>query len=553
MELTGMGTGYFRTWSQERAGFRAWAAGGKGFRLSDISLQKYQPPGPVGTKFIKSRGPIDLIMGPAGSGKTVASCFKGPHMLADWYPVCRDGVIRARIAVIRDTYRDLARTCLASWHEMFPEKHPFTTSYTGGIDRPVKHTLEYAILRDNRQVKVELEMQFGAIGDNNAEQFIKGYEITAGWMNECDLLDGRVPGLFWQRTGRYPPASSFDGVELEKVVGPYRKRLQGLGVKIDDTETLLPRVVWGDMNPPDIDNWSYETCVEKPNPMFNLFKQPSGLSDRAENRIGKPRSSYEIEALTMQKHDVRRYVLGEFGYARDGEPIFPEFNLELHRADDWLKPIEGIPLLLGFDLGGSPACVVAQSTPEGQLRLLREICCTPGSGPMTIARLVQALLLDEYQGFAIGGAWIDPSGFYGADRQSGQLAGAEVVAQALGFNIAPGPSQEPGFRTDSVRWYLNGLIDGHMPRMIIDPRCKMLIGGFVAHYKLTKQASAGATNLMVADKNPYSHIHDALQYLVTGFKGRAGAIGDLSKTLGGKNVVQIGSRRAKSDFNVWDI
>ena len=278
-----------------------------------------------------------------------------------------------------------------------------------------------------------------------------------------------------------------------------------------------------------------------------------GLSSQAENREGKPRSSYELEARTMTPQDVRRYVHGEYGYVIDGEPIYPQFSLELHRSDAWLKPIPGIPLLLGFDLGGSPACVIAQATPEGQLRILREICCTPGSGPVTIARLTRECLLQEFAGFAIGGAWIDPSGFYGADKQSGQLAAAEIVSQMLNINIQPGPSQEPGFRTDSVRWYLTGLIDGHLPRMVVDPRCKYLIGGFVAHYKLTKQASTGATNLMVPVKNEYSHVHDALQYLVTGYRGRAGVIRDVAQDGLPGNVTPLRSTRAKADFNVFDI
>ncbi len=520
---------------------------------SKFSLQRYRPPGPVGAAFIKSRDPIQVIMGPAGSGKTVASAFKCAWMMGDWFPVCNDGVVRGKIAVIRTTYRDLARTCLSSWHEMFPEKHPYTAEYSGGIDRPVKHVLHYGAIRDRKPVKVELTMEFGAIGDQNVEQFIKGYEISAGWMNECDLLDGRVPGLFWQRTGRYPPMSMINGQELDRVILPYRRHLQKLGIPIDDEEKLLPRVVWGDMNPPDIDNWTYEVDIENPNPLFNFFHQPSGLSAQAENREGKPRSSYELEARTMTPQDVRRYVQGEYGYVIDGEPIYPQFSLELHRSDEWLKPIPGIPLLLGFDLGGSPACVIAQATPEGQLRALREICCTPGSGPVTIARLTRECLLQEFAGFAIGGSWIDPSGFYGADKQSGQLAAAEIVSQMLNINIQPGPSQEPGFRTDSVRWYLTGLIDGHMPRLVVDPRCKYLIGGFVAHYKLTKQASNGATNLMVAEKNEYSHIHDALQYLVTGYRGRSGVIRDVAQDGLPGNVMPLRSTRAKADFNVFEI
>lgn len=521
---------------------------------SGIDTQHYIPPGPVAQRFIKSTGPIDVIMGPAGSGKTVACCARAPYMLSNWFPVCTDGIVRAKIAVIRNTYRDLARTCLGSWLEMFPEKHPWTVSYQGGLDRPVTHKLAWRAQRGATPIKIELDVEFGAIGDANIENFIKGYQITAGWMNECDLLDGRVPSLFWQRTGRYPPVQSLNAQELDRVVKPFRKRMQDLGLNIDDDETLLPRVVWGDMNPPDIDNWSYDVMVENPNPLFTLHKQPSGLAPNAENRIGKPRSSYELEARTMKPYDVKRYVHGEFGYALDGEPIYPGFSLDLHRADQTLAPVANLPLLLGVDTGGSPAIVFAQAMPNGQLRVLQEICCQPGSGPVTIGRLGREALLSRYAGLPIGGGWVDPSAFYGADKVSGQLHAAAIISEWLGINLEPGPSQEPGFRWDAVRWYLEGLIDGLTPRMIVDPSCKLLIGGFVAHYKLTKQASAGATNLLVAVKNKYSHPHDALQYLITGYAGRAGVTQKLTRDhrMSG-NVTPLRPVIANTSFDVFSV
>jgi hypothetical protein len=526
-----------------------------------FSLQNYDPPGPIGEAFIRSTGPIDIIGGPAGSGKTVASGFKGPFLAAEFFPVCKDGVIRVKVATIRSTYRDLARTCLSSWHEMFPEKHPFTVSYTGGIDRPVIHKLEYGTIRDGAVCKVEFTMEFGAIGDTDVEKFIKGYEISAGWMNECDLLDARVPGLFWSRTGRYPRFDMIAESELNRLIGPYRKKLQGLGVPIDDDEALLPRLSWGDCNPPDVSSWVVEEGgwldPERRNPMINMFIQPSGLSPDAENRKGKPRSSYELELRTMTKQDAKRYVYGEPGFVADGTPIYEDdFALQLHRADDFLQPVDRIPLALGFDFGGSPACVVGQFMPNGQLRVLGEVCCSPGAGPETISRMVLELLLQRFRGWPIAEAWGDPSAMHGADKQSGGLADMEIVARALNINLLPAPSNETGIRLEAVRWYLKKLIDGRTPAILIDPRCKMLIGGFAAHYHLTKQASAGRTDALAIDKNEYSHIHDALQYLCLGHRGRAGVIGDVSGMGRAPNVVGLRqaqqSVRAKTDFNVWD-
>ncbi|WP_062203501.1 hypothetical protein [Aureimonas sp. AU12] len=518
-----------------------------------INLQHYRPPGPVGAGFLQSRGPIDIIMGPAGSGKTVASVMKGPLLAATYMPVCRDGVVRVKIACIRNTYRDFERTALASWKEAFPEDHPWTVSYSGGQDRPIKHHLRWAALRGNEKVIIDFQLETGAVGDANVEQFIKGYEISMGWMNECDMLDEKVPGLFFQRTGRYPPVAQIADSELARISKDARAQFEAMGLTPEPGETILPRMVWGDMNPPDINNWTYRFCV-KPSEKkqgFVLHQQPSGLSPAAENRAGKPRSSYELEAATQTEDMVRRMVHGQFGYARDGKPVYPEYDDTRHRSDAVLKPVKGLPIGLGLDAGGSPACGIGQFMPNGQLRMLREICAEPGTGPSRFATMVLEVLISDFPGFPISEAWADPSAFYGADRQAGELAHMEIVARALNVSIQPAPSNEPALRQDAVRWYLGAPIDGSTPRLLVSSCCETTIGGFAAHYKLTKLASKGATDKLAVAKNSYSHVHDAWQYLCLGHRGRAGAIVDASRMGRPAKVVPISSARARTDFDVF--
>jgi hypothetical protein len=50
------------------------------------------------------------------------------------------------------------------------------------------------------------------------------------------------------------------------------------------------------------------------------------------------------------------------------------------------------------------------------------------------------------------------------------------------------------------------------PKVSIDPRCHRLIDGFSGGYKYKERGNAG-THADVPDKNKYSHIHDALQYV----------------------------------------
>jgi hypothetical protein len=523
----------------------------------NFDLQTYEPPGPVGAAFIDSTHPISIIMGPGGSGKTVGSAFKGPHLASIWYPVCKDGVIRVKTTIIRDTYRNLALTALESWQGLFPEKHPWTDSYEGGQDRPVVHKLRWSTMRDKTLVPVEYTAQFAAVGDANPEQFAKGFETSLVWDNECDMTGDRIPGLMYSRTGRYPPVSQIAPSELDRVMKPFIHIMRAAGIKLEDGDVVLPRMLWGDCNPPDPSNWVNTMLVEEPEkwPLYKLFRQPSGLSPQAENRKGKPRSAYEEDLRTMTPNDARRYVHGEIGYALDGKPVYDgDFSTNVHRSSDFLDPAPGLPIALGFDAGGSPACGIGQFMPNGQMRMLHEVCADPGTGPSRFSEMVFEVLLSRFAGFAVREAFGDPSSWFGADKVAGELAWIETVARALNINIEPAPSQETSLRQDAVRFYLTRPIDSHTPRLLIDPRCKRTIAGFAAHYKLSKRSTAGATDRIVVHDNEYTHIHDAWQYLCLGHRGRQGVIKDAANMGRAGNVVPIAKHFApKSTFNVWNV
>src|SRR3546814_9736238 len=119
--------------------------------------------------------------------------------------------------------------------------------------------------------------------------------------------------VFFQRCGRYPPVELIAPAELERVSRDGRAAMRMMGLEVGDSEPVLPRIVWGDMNQPDVDHPAYTTPfgdVSKPGgvyknvtPGWNGFWQPGGLTPKAENRIGKPRSSYELEAATTKDKD----------------------------------------------------------------------------------------------------------------------------------------------------------------------------------------------------------------------------------------------------------
>lgn len=519
---------------------------------------QFTPPGPIAAAWIADdTTPIPFIRGPGGSGKTTAAVFKGPRFLARHMPICRDGRIRGKLTVLRDNYRRLAETALKSWKLVFREDFPFS-DYSGGQDRPVTHRLEFEIVRDG-QVKLadgtllyppdrfprakrifELEVEFLAVGDHAIEEVLRGYETSAGWCNEADMLDERVAPFLYSRTGRYPsklmlPDELVDALETER--------------------WQLPRQVYGDLNPPDVSHYIERWDREK-KPGFKLYKQPSGLSPQAENRRGKSRAEYEQDLQNMDEYDAQRFVHGQPGYARDGIPVYavPKdgiggFRPDEHVADKPIAPVRELPINLGFDAGGTPSGAVIQIMPSGQVRTLREVTTEPVTGAARFAEMMLTLLMGEFRGIPIGPSFGDPSAFYGADKVNGELAWMQTVALALNVNIQPAPSQEPGIRIDAL-----GNLLKQRGMFLIDPRCETLIGGFVAHYKLTKDKKGRIENGGRPAKNEASHPMEALQYVVLGTRGRAGVIEDSARAGRPGNVIPIvAGKRHGSDFSVWDV
>src|SRR3546814_14966026 len=91
--------------------------------------------------------------------------------------------------------------------------------------------------------------------------------------NEYDLLPENTMPVFFQRCGRYPPVELIAPAELERVSRDGRAAMRMMGLEVGDSEPVLPRIVWGDMNPPDVDHPAYTTPfgdVSKPGGVYKI-------------------------------------------------------------------------------------------------------------------------------------------------------------------------------------------------------------------------------------------------------------------------------------------
>jgi hypothetical protein len=477
----------------------------------------FRPAGPVAEAFMADQtNYVRTILGPVGGGKSV-SCIFDCLKNACEMPVCTDGVIRYRVAIIGATYGQMERNLLPTWTEWIPKDGGDWTDadFTGGGGRHATHKIAFDTIRNGQRVRVHFEALFAAIGEYAVEQFMRGFEPTAFWLYEMDLLPAAVLDQAIFRMGRYPP-----------------RRLLPEGVNFRS-------YVIGDLNAPDIDSWFYKLFEEERPEGFALYRQPSGLSARAENLHNLPEGYYErqLQAMKNRPNLVKRFIHAQYGPASDGEPVYCEYSDDRHRAPASLKPMKGVPIRLGLDQGVQrPAAIIGQRLPNGQARILGEV--VPGrAGPARFADAIRRELAEIAPGHRVEVAYADPAGFYGADTESGELAWAEIVQRELNVPVLPAPSNELSVRLDAVRSELIYNIDGENPGLLISPRCTMLRKGFASHYRYRiERVGTSSRTSDKPEKNDFSNPHDALQYLMLGEKGRYGVVS------GGREMRQRSNR-----------
>ncbi len=470
-----------------------------------FSISNYLAPGPIAAEFIRdSTSTVPFIMGPVGSGKTNAAIFKLLRHTA-LLPPTKNGTIVARGTVVRTDYRTLYKTTLATWHQWFPADYAMG-NFVGGADRPATHELKFTTPRGRR---IDLTVQFQALGDKRIEDVLRGWEGTWAWMNEVDLLAQSALEFLQQRVPRYPRLSDLaHGGEL------------------------VPLVI-GDLNPPgDPDHWIVKDFMDAPKTGYKLYQQPSGMSPDAENVANLPTHYYQRLSETMEPWNVQRFVHGKVGYDRSGLPVYPEFDARYNISATPLKPIAGQNIYIGLDAALHPAAVIGQRAPDLQLRILEELYADR-IGPTRFGEMLASVLEQRYRECPVGYVFYDPSADYGADKEGGEQSWIDIVRKAIGVPCIPAPSNEIALRVEGVRNLIVMPITGDKRALVVDPgRCPMLIKGFMSHYRYKLNPDGNLVNpgTPKPDKtNFFSNVHDANQYLCLGLLGRAGTIASAAK------------------------
>src|SRR6185312_813981 len=203
---------------------------------------------PTVKRFSASRAFMRLLLGPFGSGKSSGCVIE----LVKWgkrQHVQRDGKRRARFAVIRNTYGELADTTIKTFLEWLPDR------VFGTFDKSDN------CYRLNQLDDLDVEVMFRALDRPEHVAKLLSMELTGAWVNEGIQVPWAIVRALKGRVDRYPRRE--DG----GCVDP--------GILIDS-------------NPGPDDSWLYKVFEEKmidgaPAGDVELFKQPSARSPEAEN------------------------------------------------------------------------------------------------------------------------------------------------------------------------------------------------------------------------------------------------------------------------------
>lgn len=438
-------------------------------------------------EFHASEAFVRSLIGPIGSGKSVACVMELVKKGLEQEPY--NGIRKTRWAVIRNTYRELLDTTMETFFDWFPKKLGEYSVMNS------KFTLE---LNLNDGTKAHIEFLFRALDRPNDIKKLLSLEITGMWINEVREIPKQVLDMGIGRCGRYP--SKREG-------GP-----SWFGVIMDT-------------NPPDSDHWYYKLFEEELPENHAIFHQPSGVSEEAENIDNLPLDYYINMQAGKDQEWINVYVHGQYGFIADGKPVWPEYNDDIHHTEEDLPLAGNGTIYVGIDFGLTPAAVIGQQTASGQFQVIDELV-TEDMGAVNFGKLLHEKLSRDYCGCQLE-IYADPAGEQRS--QTDEVTPFQILWNQ-GIEAWPTYTNDFTIRREVVADYMGRLDFSSKPAFIVGPKAKMLRKALAGGYKYKRMQVSGEAKFQdKPDKGRYSHVADALQYLMLGAVGGERVIGGYGK------------------------
>jgi len=430
-----------------------------------------------------------FIRGPVGSGKS-SGCIWHCFLTALNQSPASDGVRRTKFGILRASYPALKSTVIKSWKDWF--KNLINITY----DVPIRGRVE--LPHPDGKTNVEMDLVFIALDREEDVNKLQSLELTAAHVNEAHEMPPGVIQMLKSRVNRYP-AKRDGGVDRTFIICDY--------------------------NSVHTQHWLYALAEETKPPKHSFYVQPPALlqapkgateivdaagnyymiNPDAENIENLEDDYYEDMVLGADPDWVNVFVLNNYGDVRSGRPVYKDYNDGVHLADSIIKPLSGVPLIIGMDLGLTPAAAFMQLSPMGKLLVIDELVSEDCSIQEFCSDYLWPKLRNDYPktNFYVV---IDPAG---RTRAETDKSSARKIIHDSGLPYRLARTQEPLARRESVVSFLRR-VNGFK----LSPKCIYLRKGFISEYKYERRLLSNIESPFKEkpEKNIYSHIHEALQY-----------------------------------------
>jgi hypothetical protein len=467
-----------------------------------IDLRNYA--GQVAKAYEHNRAPVSVIVGPTGGGKSQASARRILRVALMQHPSPRDGVRKCKICCVAPTYRQLWDTAIKSYAKVWPISWG---KWSGAKGDPADHVFDLSWkFGAGEPEPIHIEVEFRALRDESAEEFVRGREVTGWWIPEMDTLAAEdLLSLTSNRVGRYPePEDRWDPEEA--IRRGWRPAWKG---------------VFGDSNAPVHGSWFHDKFYVRRENRDGFYVQPAGLlgdgttNPEAENlhNLRKIEADYYRKmAADMSDYDIARLLMCRPGWPRLGKPVYMSFADEVHVAKTQLEPERGRKLIIGADAGQTfnSAATFSQLAWSGQRRLLHEI--SPTVRKMDIQEFGQEIRRIKDTVFPMveeAEICVDPAAKAGMS-QNKAISHAQYLQALTGIAVRLAPTNKPELRIGVIEQRLKRMVAPSQPALLIDPRCSGVIAAYSGGYHYAKTGNVYSP--LPDKKSEHSHIADADQY-----------------------------------------
>jgi len=420
---------------------------------------------------------VSLIVGPVGSGKTLGSILKLDRLIYEQEPN-PDGIRYSRTAVIRNTYTELKDTTIKSFIDYYGDLLKINW---GNMTAIYEHD------------DVRAEFLFRSLDKPGDMKKLLSLELTYCYLNETRELPREALINITSRLGRYP--SMKDGPGCTK-----------------------PQCI-ADSNACDNEHWMYDKFfVNKPYNHTVFVQPPAILEDgsvnpEAENLNNLPYEYYRGQITGKPKDWTDVMIRVKFIPLQDGKPVYPEYNDQLHCVEEnqIAPPATVIPLICSSDNGRWSAFLIAQVDTLGRIVVFDEII-SDDINLTEFAAIISQRMKQNYYEYSFE-TWIDPW----AANQRGQLTDATMfkVYQKEKLHCRISQTGHPSTMVEAVKRKLGQIIQGQ-PALVISSKCTTLRKALNGSYQYKRVNVSGERYAEKPDKGKYSHVANALEFLVDG-------------------------------------